>query len=129
MLKAGGAEVAVRRQGEGAPLVFRPTHAVVCSSTLWTMDVGFEPSLWSFDAFFFLSRQSTVVHPWGTEFSINLCTLGAKSASERWRQSFPFGVYLEVLNRRAGGRGGLLSCGLQEDLAMSPVTNVVNFFL
>ncbi|EYB95197.1 hypothetical protein Y032_0162g3401 [Ancylostoma ceylanicum] len=38
MLKAGGAEVVVRRQGEGAPLVFRPTHAVVCGSSMWTME-------------------------------------------------------------------------------------------
>ncbi|KAK6727930.1 hypothetical protein RB195_005535 [Necator americanus] len=38
MLKAGGAEVAVRRQGEGAPLVFRPTHAVVCNSSMWNME-------------------------------------------------------------------------------------------
>nr|CDJ90994.1 BRCT domain containing protein [Haemonchus contortus] len=38
MLKAGGAEVAVRHRGEGAPLVFRPTHAVVCVSGMWSIE-------------------------------------------------------------------------------------------
>ncbi|PIO67869.1 hypothetical protein TELCIR_10366 [Teladorsagia circumcincta] len=38
MLKAGGAEVAVRHGSEGAPLVFRPTHAVVCASEMWNIE-------------------------------------------------------------------------------------------
>ncbi|KAK6030105.1 BRCA1 protein, partial [Ostertagia ostertagi] len=38
MLKAGGAEVAFRHGNEGAPLVFRPTHAVVCASEMWNIE-------------------------------------------------------------------------------------------
>ncbi|KAJ1363284.1 DNA topoisomerase 2-binding protein 1 [Parelaphostrongylus tenuis] len=38
MLKSGGAEVVVRKNGEGAPLTFRPTHAVVCSCNMWNME-------------------------------------------------------------------------------------------
>ncbi|KAE9412175.1 hypothetical protein Angca_002945, partial [Angiostrongylus cantonensis] len=41
MLKAGGAEVAVRRNGEGTPLTFRPTHAVVCTCNMWNMEVSY----------------------------------------------------------------------------------------
>ncbi|KJH45349.1 hypothetical protein DICVIV_08625 [Dictyocaulus viviparus] len=35
MLKAGGAEVVLRKEGEGAPHTFRPTHAIVCVSNMW----------------------------------------------------------------------------------------------
>ncbi|KAK5986084.1 hypothetical protein GCK32_012170, partial [Trichostrongylus colubriformis] len=38
MLKAGGAVVAIRHGVEGAPLVFRPTHAIVCASEMWSIE-------------------------------------------------------------------------------------------
>ncbi|KHJ75806.1 hypothetical protein OESDEN_24577, partial [Oesophagostomum dentatum] len=38
MLKAGGADAVVRKQGEGAPRVYRPTHAVLCNSNMWNME-------------------------------------------------------------------------------------------
>ncbi|CAJ0592484.1 unnamed protein product [Cylicocyclus nassatus] len=38
MLRAGGAEVVTRKSNDGAPLVFRPTHAVVCGSSLWNLE-------------------------------------------------------------------------------------------